>query len=742
MTKEEGLKLILEKYPNISFKNTYFLDQKSFDEFSIDIIAQKLTQIPKNEAHKLSEKLEVYSIELNIKQMIKYLIEENIEYFLTNKDNIYDDINIIKEYTNIYSKSTFTLEDLKNIERKNLENNREKNYIFYNFDINYYNELIIVQKLYKEGKIKQNDIAEFIKFTFELLKINTINDKGNYDIKYDEYINKIISHLIYGNITPSNLHSSMSSGNKISNLLIISKFGIPIRKISSAPIEVISAIKEKQIKNNYLEFLHTENLKEVKNSYTKEELMTIIINMNLLLGSDNVTNIIRHIPQEDEKVKRLFDSFKDMDLSKVQVENNRIIHNTAFINFFIGSNLKEPNSLLNLIYEGKTKISDKIETLYAYWDILNSRYKSQQLKTRLAFFEECFDTSRVVLNQDEYKLEGKIINSYYDNRKFQSLENLTIIEDLRKEYSKMKHTYQKTIPYVSGEYEEYHYETILSNDPSIFVMGSVTDNCFKIGGDADKFVKYCANNVNGRVLSIKDKKGNIVAMVPMIRNGNLILCNSIESDNINDYSFMKKMSEILELVSAKMINISEKSEPEKEKIKIVLLGGYKNKSFLFDRYKAIRHDEINEEALKPLGEYMYTNMGGYDNSNYIISTIENLNLQSLNSFYPNARYNDPRKEVFEIEKEFINDQVKKIVNSIYFEKQRKILDFSNVEVVVFNDDWFILIDNKYNVTSCIVTDDPRGISEYKEYLYLISEYVSHYDIDGHIKEEAKYNYKK
>ena len=510
--------------------------------------------------------------------------------------------------------------------------------------------------------------------------------------------------------------------------------------LANNPIEIISSINSKQMRNIYNDFSNTKGLEKIKDIFTKEELMAIFISMSVLLGNDNVVKIVRHLPKDDVKVRRLFNAFRKIDLSKIKVEDRKIIYNKDFINFFMGDNLEEPNSLLNLIYEGKTILSDKLEEIYAYWDILENRYRLQPLKTKLAFFEESFNTTSVVLNPSEYKLEGKIINSYLDNKKFQNLKNLDLIEEVRKVYSGMKHNYQKTIPYVNGKFGDFYYETLLANDPSLFIMGSSTDNCFKIGGDADSFVKYCAEDVNGRVLAIKDKRNSVVAMVPMVRNGNLIICNSIESNMVRNETFMKKMFEVLEEAGNKIIDISNNEEQGQDSIKAIVVGGYKNEVSRFGKYRAITYGDINENYLLPLKSGLYVNMGSFDYANYIISSVEDLDLSLLRSFYPSVRYDDPRMGVLEIEKEFIDENVKKVISSIYYEKYREILDVTGIIQVIFNEDWFILVDNNYNIISCIVSNDPRAVLEYNEYLALTKEYVSHYDNEGHIKDEAKYNY--
>lgn len=740
MTHEEIKKLILEKYPSVELKNELFFE--NYLEFSLETIALKLSKLSYESANKLLTKLKLSRNIPYMNEMLKYIIEENSDYF-NIVEGIIEEKEVIKEYTRIYLSKYHTVEEFKNI---NISSNIDQDYNFSSFDINYYNKLILMQHFIKTKEIKQGDISDFLKFTKELLKANLMEDIENYDINYDKYVGEILNHIILVNITPADLYSGIFCFNKMNRLLLISKFKTEIKELENNSVELISSIKGKQINSMYLEFMALEGYKQIKKSYTKENLLRVFINMSILLGYDNVTNIIRHLPKEEEKVIRLFEAFKDINLSKVKVENNNVVYNREFINFVIGNNLNEPKSVLNLIYNGKTSLSDKIEKIYSYWDILDSRYKNQPLKTRLAFLEECLSVENIILNPDEYRLEGQIINSYYDNKKHQSLEELPLIEVLRKEYSKIKHNYQKTIPYIKGTIEEYSYEILLANDPTLFSLGAASDNCFKIGGDASDFVKYCANNKNGRALVIKNKEGLIMATAPMFRNGNLVICNSLETIFDKDKDIMKKLIQIIKDVSNKIIDISSKSEQE-QKIEAVVIGGYKHKEYLKD-FPKLDGNKIDRYILETLGEKIYTNIGG-THPNYIISSSQNFTPESLKSFEPTTIYNDPRKETLEVEREFITNNVINLINSIYFEAQVKEentktdikkLDFENVEQVIFNDDWFIFIDRKYNITSKIVGEDPRAFEEYQEYLNLIKEYASHYDKNGHVKDESKYSY--
>ena len=99
---------------------------------------------------------------------------------------------------------------------------------------------------------------------------------------------------------------------------------------------------------------------------------------------------------------------------------------------------------------------------------------------------------------------------------------------------------------------------------------------------------------------------------------------------------------------------------------------------------------------------------------------------SLNSFNPNIKYDDPRNEVLELEKEFITDDLKNKINSIYYEITNNIINFDDIDKVVFNEDWLIIIDNKNNIESYINANDKRAKEEYLEYLELVKEFYNNY----------------
>jgi len=723
--------MILEKYPNVTIRNECFLNEEVLNEFSLEEVAFQLCQLDSDVAWDLYMNLYQYGNSILIKEILKFLIKNDILYFNNKNNDIYNDDVLIKEYVKLYGNNSSDLVELKNSILLNESNNKNKKFI--DMDINYLNTLIKIQKMYQEKKLDIGELKKIIQFQTDLL----LKDFNNYEKENVNIIQEIISYLVNGKISIEDYYQIMSNTNCVLQLLLKGKFGFIINDNFS--LEVIDALSVKKI-NRIFQNLLSKNL----NIFYNNDFMKIVIKMCSLLGEDNVDNIIRHLPNDVTMIKRLLWSFKEIDISNVKVENRKIVYNKEFIKFFMGNNLDEPTSLLNLIYHGKTNIDSYLETLYYSFDKLNARYKKQNLLTRTAFFEIILPNSKVFFNPDEYLLEGDIINSYFYNKKHQSLSSFEFTKEIKEVYGEMKHNYQKTIPYVSGRMGKYLYETLRANDPSIFTKGAETNCCFKIGGQADNFVRYCAISKHGRVIAIKDENGEVVAMIPVIRNGNLVVCNSIESNFLNDRLFMSNMFQILEEIGYKMIDISNEFEKNTDKIQAVLCGNYKNEINKFQKYQYVKLNNLYDcDKIAPLND-----MGDNINCNlglswgvYCISGCENFDFNSARVFEPSIMYEDPRGKTYELEREFIDEEfllsIQKRIDSISFECGVPSVDVDKTNTVIFNEDWYVIVDKQNKIHSAIVGKDSRALYEYQEYLRLEQEYCQYYDQYGIFNQESR-----
>lgn len=727
---------ILKMYPYIEFKNEIFLDDdinKVLRDFSLEDVVFKLCSLESNIAWKLNMYLYYYGTSNIEKSIIKYLVKNNISYFNSDNDDIYKRENLIKEFEKINKAIDYSLDDIKKIMSDNEINNKDKHFNQYN--ISHLELIIMIQRLYKEKKISMDDIRPFINFIADVLKENIIKKYGVYDSKYEGYINELISYLISGKISLVDYCNAFDYDNNVLELLICAKFG-KVRNVNTLSLDVIMALKSNRV-NYFVDRLLDRKIE----SFDRSRITRIVINMCALLGEVNVDNIIKTLNKDDYKLRNLLFSFDDIDLSNVEVIDRKIVYNEDFIKFFMGNKMTDSTSILNLIYDDNTTLGHNLENLYYSFGDLYSRYKQQNTFNKKVFFEEFFRNSKMCFNPDEYELEGDIINSYFYNRKHQSLKPIDFVKGVRDTYREMKHNYKKSIPYVKGEMFGYTYETLKANSPEVFSVGADTGCCFKIGGQSDSFVKYCAKDKNARVLVVKNKDGKVVAMSPMIRNGNLVICNSIESINVNSNVFMEKMFQILESASSQIIDISMNYEGFVNGIQAVLCGNYKNFIEQFDRYKSLDIREITDFArCYPLADVINCNLGMDANGYYYIKSIPGFDFDMARSFDPEFSYKDPRNIPTKLEIDCLGDEeklaIQKKIDAIAFEAGSIRVSLDNALIVIYSDDWYVVVDNNYEVYSAIVGSDPRAYYTYIEYLEVEREYCSNY-INGVIDGKSR-----
>ena len=354
MNSDEIKKYILNKYNNIEINNNSFLDEKVFNDFDMDFIVNKLLKLHINNAYTIYMNLYAFDHPQFKKDMIKYIMLNNIDYFISDREDLFFDNNLFCEYKNLIHNKDYNYDYLKEIENKTIEINKDKE--IYQLDISFYEELVIIQKLLKDREINYKDISSFVNLLTNMLRKKVIKEYDNYDVNYDYYINEIISSLLISKISISDFYKYMNNSNSIKSLLTICKLGIYTNL--STTIDVIGGLKGKKINNLYNEFESIYGEKEILINYSRERIMKILTNMSILLKIDNVSNIIRHFPKDKEKANRLLKAFENIDLRNIKVNNNKIVYNEELIKFIIGNNLNEPNSLLNLIYEDKTNLAN------------------------------------------------------------------------------------------------------------------------------------------------------------------------------------------------------------------------------------------------------------------------------------------------------------------------------------------------------------------------------------------------
>ena len=323
-----------------------------------------------------------------------------------------------------------------------------------------------------------------------------------------------------------------------------------------------------------------------------------------------------------------------------------------------------------------------------------------------------------MLLPNEYKLTknliDNIIKSYGYTDVFGEQEKN---DDNNKEYvmeaCNFYHNYLEkriisSIPRVKGDTEDkYSYEVLKLDDPIIMTLGYQTGCCFRLNGMSKEFLRYCSESIYARVIVVKNETGEVCSMIPIIRNGNVIVGNSIETNSKGD---SEKVYNTLKKAYDEILKVSNKYE-EKPIIACLVSNLHSNcysKKSVSQKIFPIRNDRF------------YTN---YDSETYIVSIQKNKEEKDFELYVPDAIYFDERPEIFVYHRGMNNitekTEVEKRIKSIQYR-----LNQSNEEYIFFasyiicSEDWFLKVDYD-GISGQYIEKDPRAIEEFnaiKNYL--------------------------
>lgn len=126
-------------------------------------------------------------------------------------------------------------------------------------------------------------------------------------------------------------------------------------------------------------------------------------------------------------------------------------------------------------------------------------------------------------------LGPEIVTKLWKERGYISLENEEVVENAKELVSRMIQRTTSTVPYVKGKTINYQYSIYDPLDVNILLTGINTDSCFRVGGNDNDFLHYCALNKNGFVVRLADAFGNFIGKASGFRNGNSVYINQLRT---------------------------------------------------------------------------------------------------------------------------------------------------------------------------------------------------------------------
>lgn len=506
---------------------------------------------------------------------------------------------------------------------------------------------------------------------------------------------------------------------------------------------------------------------EIKNCekiYEKEKLFEkikkeIISKIKIMPCNDQINyscleNIGNNLPFNDEfyefDSKYAFDKFELYELIELLIDERKGLKSNILIND------KYYNVLYNLLVNKGllwlTLINDYLGCLiykYQVFELINNIDKIIDLGLCLKYDFDNYDNlfliseiSKYVKNDDLVILGADVIHKLCHDITYTNGDYWEIISTSKELVCEMAKKDKSTVPYIEGNYLDYNYSMYDSQDESILLSGIYTDACFRVGGNDNDFLHYCALNKNGFVIKILDNENNFIARASGFRNGNCVFINQLrtiydKSGNNFDGQYDKETNEIIETfrkACQDIVRVSQENEKEELKIDFVFV----TKSYCLEN--------IEEEV-------------PYEITSSIDANVVDTNTSDWKDFINNTNNLDESDDSTAFETDYgcydlicmassrditsIDDIVRKDVLPLYERKRNKInvseqitkelyrkinrikaiesyylmQDFNSINIplnslMFVGDNWYIIVNNNCIVDTCLLPFDSKAKIEF------------------------------
>ena len=696
LSKEKLKNIILEDYSK-------FINNCAFTEYSKKSIELTLEN---NIINKVDDNILIIELKRRkTKERKTYIKQEEFISFDTNKKNILlinaniDNIkeNIIENIIDSFIQKN--LKDSKDILMDRFENLLE--------DTSYIN-LIEMQTII--FTIEDDKAEKLIEMFFKKV--------WNFENIERKYIKSMIFNFKKLNEKTDELYKlTKLSDFSIINYLNTSNIDKNIGKMlsNSITIEQYQKVNIKKL-NNINKLLN----KLYNNSLTISDDKDIIIlsyKLYFIFGYENSIELISgkfgHI-SFNELYKMIDKCVVKNTNFEMTNKNYEPVLNQDFLNFIIG-NKKDSSTTIKKIISGELEIVKKeFSNLYNNFSRFQNTIGN---KIHLNKLLPLLNENPFILLPTEYKLTKDIIDNIIksdevcnteDDEDIYKKNKDHIIEACTFYHNYLEKRIKSSIPRVIGNTKDnYSYEVIRLDDPIIMTLGYQTKCCFRLHGMSKEFLKYCSESEFARVIIIKNELGEICSMIPIIRNGNVIVGNSIESNNKKGLD--QKIYFALKEAYNNIIKVS--SEYEKNPIIACLVTN------LHDNCYSTRQVKMKIYPIRR--DTFYTNFG---HKTYIVSIKDNKNEDDFRFYTPDTIYFDERPKILVYHYSTDTNEkleVEKRVKSILYRLNKRSDEYMKwSHYIICSEDWVIKVDYD-GISGEYIDKDPRAKEEFnavKNYL--------------------------
>ena len=538
---------------------------------------------------------------------------------------------------------------------------------------------------------------------FYMLIKRNIKSKKLFKVITTEDIYKLISYLKYNNEPINEIHTYLSPEEY---------FDISKRQVN----KLIMLLKEMPKETNILEEKVSEHIiwkLRRRPTHQDNEYQELAYKLYQIIGFENSTELIQgHYGSINyEQIHHLIKNIEPINLTPEEKE---------IIKDFLISNKKDFNNPIRQMLSGNF-CELFLNFDYFYNDIkyfinkIGSKLPQSKLRILL---NERFLTSDPTTPEITGEIKEDMLSSYYHRYDTTDASNQYVIDKNTKTYiSKLRNKFSSSIPQIPLTSEdEISIELLDLSDPRNLTHGYRSGNCFRLNGDASILFSKFLDSEHMRILSFSTPEYKDYAMVLLMRNGNVLIAQGIETSKWVPAEIKGKR--LYNATKNALKEIMDYMNLSGDEIAATIIGATNENVTTFNT-------QILPFLVGPIIENSSNYYNGISNYQCLLNLAPRKTIYDMKAYEPQKRYFDKRSPILARKRNCPEQEIERRIISLRYQRSQTEEGFSFYEKMfnhqeletICNKDWYITLYTDNTIDSFLAeTKDPRAQEEYSEEL--------------------------
>lgn len=397
-------------------------------------------------------------------------------------------------------------------------------------------------------------------------------------------------------------------------------------------------------------------------------------------------------PEERERVNRyLFGDKKSYNIPIRQMLNGRIL--PLFLNF-------------DYFYNNNQYFVEK----------LGRKLPLDKLRLLL---EERYLTSEPTTPEITAELREDMLSSYYHKyTETDTKPDIVIDKNIGLYTEKLRNKYASSIPQITiqTDDEEIKPELLNLSDPRNLTHGYRSGNCFRVNGDAAILFSKFLDSEHMRILSFSTAEYKDYAMVLLMRNGNVLIAQGIETSKWVPPELKGKR--LYDLTSNTLKQVMDYMNSCGDEVVGTIIGATNENVTSYN-------NNILPFIVSPNIENSSNYYNGVSTYQCLLDLAPSKTIHDMKAYIPEKRYYDQREAILSRKNNYPVQDIERRIISLRYQRTKTQEGYTFYEQMlnkheqetICNKDWYITLFTDGTVDSFLSdTKDPRAKEEYQTQL--------------------------